>query len=132
MPAGIGWNARSGATAYSANAPPPKAYRSAKTWSPGLKRVALGPTASTTPATSMPRRGFLGARTPMISRTNCGRGSIPSRSARLMDAARTLTRTWSSVGRRALDLEELDNLVGRPVPEESGGFHERAAFTMPR
>ena len=68
------------------------------TSSPGLKRVTPGPTASTTPAASMPTSWFLGARMPMNRRTKPGFGFRPSRSARLTDAARTRTSTWSSDG----------------------------------
>jgi hypothetical protein len=85
---GIVAKARSGAQANSAKAPWPNGYRSAKTRSPGAKRVTPAPTASTTPATSSPRRWFRGARIPRKSRTKAGRGSMPSQSARLMDAAR--------------------------------------------
>ena len=37
--------------------------------------------------------GFRGLRSPMMARTNAGRGWMPSRSARLTDAAKTRTRT---------------------------------------
>ena len=71
---GISANARSGAVTYSANAPWLNGYRSAKTRSPALKRVTPGPTDSTTPAASIPMRGFLGRRTPRNRRTNPGFG----------------------------------------------------------
>ena len=58
--AGFGASLSSGARAYSANAPVPMPNTS----SPGWKRVTPLPTASTTPATSMPGTGFLGARNP--------------------------------------------------------------------
>ena len=70
----------------------------ANTSSPGRRRVAPGPTCSTTPATSAPRRGSRGRRRPRNSRVNPGFGYSTSRSARLTDAARTRTRTWSSIG----------------------------------
>ena len=67
--------------------------------SPGRNRVTPGPTASTTPATSMPSRGFLRSRAgPMKRRAKLGRGSRPSRSARLTDAAWTRTSSSSSPG----------------------------------
>ena len=71
---GISAKARSGAATYSANAPWLNGKRSAKTRSPGLNRVTPGPTDSTTPATSIPMRGFLGRRTPRSRRTNSGLG----------------------------------------------------------
>ena len=93
-----------------------------KTPSPGLKRVTPGPTASTTPATSMPTAWFRGARMPMNRRTKPGCGPRPSRSARLTDAARTRTSTWSSAGIGSLDLAELDDL-GRTVPVVVRALH---------
>ena len=48
------------ARAYSANAPSPMPNTS----SPGWNRVTSVPTAATTPATSRPRTGVLGARSP--------------------------------------------------------------------
>ena len=58
--AGFGASLASGARAYSANVPVP----TPKTSSPGWNRVTSLPTASTTPATSIPGTGFLGARSP--------------------------------------------------------------------
>ena len=45
-------------------APLPEREEIGEDLSPGLNRVTPAPTASTTPATSMPTRGFLGARRP--------------------------------------------------------------------
>ena len=64
IPVGIAWNAASGAQTYSANAPWPNEKRSANTRSPSWKRVTAGPTVSTTPATSIPRRWFRRAAQP--------------------------------------------------------------------
>ena len=94
MPAGIGSKAFSRAQTYSANAPNvPAAKRSVMTSSPSLKRVTAGPTASTTPAASMPTALSFGARKPRKRRMNPGFGFRPSRSARLTDAARTRIST---------------------------------------
>ena len=111
-------------TTYSANAP--LAVRDTgptNTRSPGLNRVTSGPTASTTPATSMPDALVPAARAaPGTGATNAGRGVRPSRSARLTDAARTRTSTWSSRRHRALDVARPDD-VGRAVPLPERGLH---------
>ena len=97
-PSGIGANARSGADAYSANAPCENGYRSANTRSPGLNLVTSGPTASTTPATSTPTALNRGARSPVAALATLGRPYRKSRSARLTDAATTRTTTPSPPG----------------------------------
>ena len=58
--AGLGASLFSGARAYSAYEPLPMPNTS----SPGWNLVTSLPTASTTPATSVPGTGFLGARSP--------------------------------------------------------------------
>lgn len=52
------------ARAYSANEP----WANPKTLSPGLKRVTFSPTASTTPATSVPEVVSLGLRHPPVNK----------------------------------------------------------------
>ena len=58
--AGLAASASSAAAAYSAYEP----LHQPKTSSPGLNRVTLLPTASTVPATSVPRMPFFGLRSP--------------------------------------------------------------------
>src|SRR5439155_9733959 len=62
----VGFNARSrsGADTYSANPPSPT---KPKTSSPGRNRVTALPTASTSPATSLPRSVWFGLRTPIAA-----------------------------------------------------------------
>ena len=76
MPSGIGRNAFSLATTSSANEPMLNGSRSPNTRSPGVNLVTPGPTASTVPATSVPRRGFVGLRRPTKARMNWGRGPM--------------------------------------------------------
>ena len=71
--AGLPRNAFSEAQTYSAREPAPYENRSAKTSSPGRRRVTAGPTASTRPATSTPSRRFRGRRTPATMRSGAGR-----------------------------------------------------------
>jgi hypothetical protein len=61
--AGLGTSASAATAAYSAKAPPP----APNTSSPTLRRVTLPPTASTTPARSMPSL-VLGLRSPIWGR----------------------------------------------------------------
>src|SRR5665811_2366367 len=78
--------------AYSAYAP----THQPKTSSPGRNRVTLVPTASTCPATSVPRTAFFGLRSPYTGRATYGRPLMIAQSAGLTPAARTRTNTWSS------------------------------------
>ena len=94
---------------------------------PAGTAVTPGPTASTTPATSIPRRWFLGARRPMNSRTKDGRGLMPSRSARLTEAAgrgRAPRRRPAS----GVDLAELDDVRG----SRSGRERRPSCVDLPR
>src|ERR687897_1406427 len=67
----MSWDA--GATVYSANAPVRAlSHNEPNTSSPGWKSVTFVPTASTTPATSVPRTGVDGFRSPNFSRRTYG------------------------------------------------------------
>jgi hypothetical protein len=88
---GFSASASSGTATYSARAPVP----APNTSSPGRKRVTLPPTASTTPAESVPSLVF-GVRSPICGRATYGDPVMAYQSAGFTDAARTLTRTSSS------------------------------------
>ena len=91
--AGFGTKWLSSARTYSANAPSHQPHTS----SPGRKRVTFAPTASTTPAASVPRIGFVGARIPFpMIRTMNGLARMMCQSCGLTEAARTRTSTSSS------------------------------------
>ena len=96
MPSGIGASTVSGTHTYSAN-PPNWLRRSAYTSSPGWKRVALRPVASTVPATSEPRMCRRGRNGPPM-RAYSGLPRSPSQSEALRDTDRTFTSTSSSPG----------------------------------
>src|SRR3954452_10317269 len=68
--------------AYSANAP----GVAPKTASPGLKRVTPGPTAATTPATSLPGRAIFDLRIANIKPRTRGLADINRQSGALIDA----------------------------------------------
>src|SRR2546429_407925 len=93
--AGFGASAPSDTAAYSAKAPPSR-FAEPKTASPGRNRVPLEPTASTCPATSVPRTRFFGLRSPYIGRAMYGRPAMIAQSPGLTPAARTRTSTSSS------------------------------------
>src|ERR1019366_2195824 len=93
-----GFNASpySDADAYSANAP----RHQPNTSSPGRNRVTPAPTASTCPATSVPRIGFFGLRNPYdaAGRAMYGRPLMIAESPGLTAAAQTRTKTsWSPI-----------------------------------
>jgi len=81
-------------TTYSAKAPPAPP----KTSSPGSKRLTASPTASTTPAKSLPSRVSAGLPIPDISRMRYGEPRMKCQSSGFTPAARTLTSTWSGAG----------------------------------
>jgi hypothetical protein len=75
-----------------------------KTWSPAANSVTAGPTAATSPASSLPRIGRLGRRRPAISRHTHGAAARRWQSVRLTVVARTLTSTSRWPGRAARPL----------------------------
>ena len=66
---------------------------SPKTWSPGLNRRTSFPTASTSPAKSDPRMGFLGFKRPKKSRMRNGSAFRRRTSPEVTVVARTRIRT---------------------------------------
>src|ERR1017187_2867176 len=101
--AGFSASASSDAAAYSANAP----RHQPNTSSPGRSRVTPAPTASTCPATSTPRTGFFGLRSPYngAGRAMYGRPLMIAQSPGLTAAARTRTNTsWSPIAGLSISL----------------------------
>ena len=100
-PAGLSASPSSGAATYSANAPPLRHCMpltvSPKTSSPTRNRETRTPTASTTPAMSIPGTGCLGRRRPPpMIRSTYGTPSTVCQTSAWTDAARTRTSTSSS------------------------------------
>ena len=100
-PAGLRTTWAAGATVSSANVPCGSVIRAAsqsepKTSSPGRRSSTRAPTASTTPATSLPRTGVDGPRSPALSRRTYGTPAVTIQSGVLTLVALTRTRTSSS------------------------------------
>ncbi len=93
---GIASSSAAGAATYSAK-PPPAPPTSPYTLSPGFHRVTSAPTASTSPAMSLPRIGARGPVRPNIfgaaSRARYGSPRITCQSRALTAAAWTRTST---------------------------------------
>ena len=105
------------ALTYSANAP----FRPPNTSSPGARSVTSFPTASTTPAKSVPSSGLFGRSTPLRVTGRRKRGQPRSwcQSALLIELARTRTSTRSSVKRRLLHLLDVHHAgAAEPMPNE--------------
>ena len=95
MPAGLCASAPASRTqTYSAWAP----LRRPKTWSPTWNSLTAAPTASTSPASSIPRIFCLGRRSPVKTREKNGFALRQPQSDRFTVVAWILTRTCSSVG----------------------------------
>ena len=91
-PAGFPASWAAGTTTYWANAPA-RSQVDPSTSSPGTRSVTRPPTASTTPATSLPRTARFGRRSPEARRPMYGTPVTVAQSGVLTLVARTRTRT---------------------------------------
>ena len=109
-----------GATVYSANVPVRLAKVSAhddpNTSSPGWRSVTFLPTASTTPAISVPRTGFRGFRRPLCNRRTYGVPVTVIQSGVFTLVAHTRTNTSSSPTEGLSTSSSLSTRSGAPYP----------------
>ena len=99
IPAGFLISRSAGATVSSAKVPTvasESAQADPNTSSPGCRSVTFPPVASTTPATSLPRTGVFGPRSPERRRRMYGTPATVIQSGVFTLVARTRTRTSSS------------------------------------
>ena len=96
--AGLGSSASSRTAAYSAKPPKPQANRLPNAPSPGANFVTAAPTASTDPATSVPRTPNLGRSKPTANRAKKGSARMMCQSAAFTEAARIRNKTWRALG----------------------------------
>ena len=116
---GLRARACSAATACVAKAP----EHQPRTASPGWKRLTPAPTASTTPAMSVPGTGTLGRRSPYMGRKSLGTPRMMWQSPMCTEAAWMRTSTWPIAGAGVSTSRSWQDLLEGTVAVLDDGLH---------